>query len=106
MDTVGEFDRLLADVRAWHLRVFGHPVHVKRTAQKLLEEAAEAFAEARADNSRMMLHELVDVLLVTCSLLSIYGPRELPMNILAEVRRKMSAVEQRDQRARDRKRLG
>ena len=99
------FDQLLLDVRDWHQRVFGRPVHAPRTAQKLLEEAAEAFAEARAGHRRTLRHELIDVLLVTCSMLATYIDDDSDPDVLTSMRNKMWAVERRDQVTRDRDRL-
>lgn len=101
-EKVSDFSHLLEDVMAWHLRVFGHPASSSRTSQKLLEEAAEVFAAARAGDEAGIGKELIDVLLVTCSLLSVHGSG----NEMADIRKKMAEVEARNQRARDQERLG
>lgn len=100
-----EFETLLSDVRAWHLRVFGKPCNPKRTILKVREEVGELHDEIIADNLPKTMNEIVDVLLATLNIAAeLLHDADPPGDLLDGIRVKMGIVERRDQVARDRER--
>lgn len=111
MSGTSEFEELLADVHAWHERVFGGPCSPYRTVIKLLEESAEVFAAIRYGNIELpgnhaaLSNELVDVGLVLLNLVAATIRPEDGEDFLEGIRNKMREVEHdRDQPRRDRER--
>lgn len=98
-----EFEELIEDVRAWHVRVFGNPCDPKRTAIKLLEETAELHAALRGDAHSAKINESVDVALVLFNIIGalMSDDDDSPGDFLDGVRVRMEEVERRDQRKRD-----
>ena len=67
--------------------VFAELPDGREQAVKVLEEAAELFAEVRAGNHRRILDEACDVIQAVCNLLAAHGMDDIELELHDMVRR-------------------